>query len=129
LRRTHVFRNFLLWQCQLQCKQSCQKLMHCHWALVSHTLSDAHCRSSSGTIAPSRTLRQQCLLVERVMHRLRCRLKKWVDFSFMTITGSRINENLVSRQVDGVWAWSHYLTKYERSVAGVFAWIVSEVEL
>jgi len=22
--------NFLLWQCQLQCKQSCQKLVHCH---------------------------------------------------------------------------------------------------
>jgi len=36
LHRTHVFRNFLLWQCQLQCKQSCQKLIHCHWALASH---------------------------------------------------------------------------------------------
>jgi len=27
---TYVFRNFLLWLCQLQCKQSCQKLVHCH---------------------------------------------------------------------------------------------------
>jgi len=26
----HLFRNFLFWQCQLQCKQSCQKLIHCH---------------------------------------------------------------------------------------------------
>jgi len=30
LRRMHVFRNFLLWQCQFQCKQSCQKLVHNH---------------------------------------------------------------------------------------------------
>jgi len=71
---------------------------------LARPLSDAHCRSSSGTIAASRTRRQQCLLVERVMHHFRCRLKKWADFSFMTITGSRINEHLVSRQVDRVWA-------------------------
>jgi len=30
LRQTHMFRNFLLRLCQLQCKQSCQKLVHCH---------------------------------------------------------------------------------------------------
>ena len=42
LRRTHVFQNFLLWQCQLQCKQSCQKLVHCHphaelfWNILLH---------------------------------------------------------------------------------------------
>jgi len=30
MRRTHVFWNFLLWQCQLQCKERCQKLVHCH---------------------------------------------------------------------------------------------------
>jgi len=28
LRRTHVFRNYIL--CLLQCKPSCQKLVHCH---------------------------------------------------------------------------------------------------
>jgi len=26
----HVFQNFLFWQYQLQYKQSCQKLVHCH---------------------------------------------------------------------------------------------------
>jgi len=30
LRRKHVFQNFFFWQCQLQCKQSCQKFVHCH---------------------------------------------------------------------------------------------------
>ena len=30
LYQTYVFWNFLLWQCQLQCNQSCQKLLHCH---------------------------------------------------------------------------------------------------
>jgi len=30
LRRTQAFQNFLLWQCQLQCKQNYQKPVHCH---------------------------------------------------------------------------------------------------
>jgi len=30
LRRTHVLLNFLLCQCQLQCKQRCQKLVQSH---------------------------------------------------------------------------------------------------
>ena len=33
LRRTQVFWNFLLWKWQLQCKECCQKLLHCHGQL------------------------------------------------------------------------------------------------
>ena len=32
LRRTHVFLNFRLWQCQLQCKQNCKS-----WYTATHT--------------------------------------------------------------------------------------------
>jgi len=30
LHQTHLFQNFLFRQCQLQCKQSSQKLIPCH---------------------------------------------------------------------------------------------------